>query len=81
MLHLYRNQSFDLDCKLMNWFLHKCDIGLRWVNKKDRLVAQENILKSNVNEHQKQHRRCSVKKGVPKNFANFTRKHLCRSLF
>ena len=29
------------------------------------------------------HRRCSVKKGVLKerNFAKFTRKHLCQSLF
>ena len=27
------------------------------------------------------HRRCSVKKGFLKNFAKFTRKHLCWSLF
>ena len=27
------------------------------------------------------HRRCSIKKGVLKNFANFTGKHLCWSLF
>ena len=27
------------------------------------------------------HRSCSVKKGVLKNFAKFTRKHLCQSLF
>ena len=27
------------------------------------------------------HLRCSIKKGVPKNFAKFTRKHLCLSLF
>ena len=27
------------------------------------------------------HRRCSVKKGVFKNFAKFTGKHLCQSLF
>ena len=26
-------------------------------------------------------RGCSVKKGVPKNFAKFTGKHLCQSLF
>ena len=26
-------------------------------------------------------RRCSVRKGVPRNFANFTRKQLCQSLF
>ena len=27
------------------------------------------------------HQRCSVKKGVLKNFAKFTRKHLCQRLF
>ena len=27
------------------------------------------------------HQRCSVKKGVLKNFAKFTGKHLCQSLF
>ena len=27
------------------------------------------------------HWRCSIKKGVPRNFAKFTRKHLCQSLF
>ena len=27
------------------------------------------------------HLRCSIKEGVPKKFAKFTRKHLCQSLF
>ena len=27
------------------------------------------------------HRRCSVRKGVPKNFAKSTRKHMCQSVF
>ena len=27
------------------------------------------------------HRRCSVKKGVLRNFAKFTGKHLCQNLF
>ena len=27
------------------------------------------------------HQRCSINKGVLENFANFTRKHLCQSLF
>ena len=33
------------------------------------------------NINRSSHRRCSLKKSVPKNFANFTGKHLCRSLF
>ena len=31
--------------------------------------------------HQKQPPRCSVKKGIPRNFAKFTGKHLCQRLF
>ena len=27
------------------------------------------------------HQRCSIKKGVPKNLAKFTEKHLCQSLY
>ena len=27
------------------------------------------------------HQRCSMKKGVPRNFTKFTGKHLCQSLF
>ena len=33
------------------------------------------------NAPNQKHRRCSVKKGVLKNFTNFTRKHQCWSLF
>ena len=29
MLHSYRNQSFDLHCKLNDWFLMKSNIGLK----------------------------------------------------
>ena len=32
-------------------------------------------------QHRSSHRRCSVKRDAPKNFAYFTGKHLCRSLF
>ena len=31
--------------------------------------------------HQHSHRRCSLKKGVLKNYTKFTGKHLCQSLF
>ena len=33
------------------------------------------------NQFRSSYRRCSVKKGFLKNFANFTEKHLCWSLF
>ena len=32
-------------------------------------------------QHRSSHRRCSVKKGVLRNFVKFTGKHLCQSLF
>ena len=31
--------------------------------------------------YKSRHQRCSVRKGVPRNFAKFTEKHLCQSLF
>ena len=33
------------------------------------------------NRYRSSHRRCSVRKGVLRNFAKFTRKNLCQSLF
>ena len=38
-------------------------------------VKEETFMKSNVNGSS--HQRCSVKKGVLKNFENFMGKHLC----
>ena len=32
-------------------------------------------------KHRSSHRRCSVRKGVLRNFAKFTGKHLCQSFF
>ena len=36
---------------------------------------------SQSGSYRSSHGRCSVKKGVPRNFAKFTGKHLCQSLF
>ena len=38
-------------------------------------------VKQGLRDHQKQPQKYSIKKGVLKNFAIFTGKHLCRSLF
>ena len=40
-----------------------------------------NITKVVASTFRSSHRRCSVKKGVPENFAKFTGRHLCQSLF
>ena len=35
MLHSYRNQSIDLPCRPIDWFLYDCNIDLIWVNRGD----------------------------------------------
>ena len=39
------------------------------------------VLDGNIDKDRNNHRRCSAKKSVLKNFAKFTGKHLCQSLF
>ena len=39
------------------------------------------VTKEDERASRSSHRRCSVKKGVLRSFAKFTRKHLCQSLF
>ena len=36
---------------------------------------------SNISDERSSHRRCSIRKGVLRNFAKFTEKDLCQSLF
>ena len=50
-----------------------CELGV----KKDDLRRLAKICKLRVHSH----RRCSGRKGILRNFAKFTRKHLCLSLF
>ena len=57
-------------CKLLRFFNHICKQILQ---NQRRRNSQVYVTSS--------HRRCSVKKGVLKNFANFKGKHLCWSLF
>ena len=47
------------------------------VLKKAQSLPEKNLSKQNRSNH----RRCSLRKGVLRNFAKFTRKHLCQSLF
>ena len=39
------------------------------------------ILMTNSISIEGSHRRCSVRKGAPRNLAKFTEKHLCQGLF
>ena len=44
MLHSYRNQSIDLHCKSIDWFLYECNIGQIWVIWTEELVQFKNLL-------------------------------------
>ena len=54
-------------------------------SKEDDYLSQLNSFHRNPQVHaptvKSSHRRCSVKKGVLRNFTKFTGKHLCQSLF
>ena len=46
-----------------------------------RIIKKTSTLMSKTSTSRSSHQRCSIKKGVLKNFAKFTEKHLCQSLF
>ena len=52
----------------------ECEIFVSCPNVKELLIHMDHSKRSS-------HRRCSVRKGVLKNFTKFTGKHLCQSLF
>ena len=39
------------------------------------------LIKSDFSTNRSSHRRCSLKKGAPRNFGKVTGKHLCQGLF
>ena len=80
----YRNQSIDLQNKSQDWFLY--DRDLRHERFKHRALSSIMLIKNGttikcLSISRSSHRRCSVDKGVLKNFAIFTGKHLSWSLF
>ena len=64
----YRNESIDLQSKSMDWFLYHRGLHHQRVNAK-------------LCNDRSSHQRCSVRKGVLRNFAKFIVKHFCLSLF
>ena len=67
------------------FIVHKtADNRLFWKSdalRRKRLFTQGKVFGVRLIITRSRHRRCSVKRGVLKNFANFTGKHLCWSLF
>ena len=66
--------SLSLFLSSQCFFLRLCHRPWRNIDERVQLIIECNIVVSS-------HRRCSVKKGASKNFANFPMKHLCWSLF
>ena len=65
----------------MTWKKKQSD--KRWKTSLIKLVFSK-IYKSNYHNsrsYRRSHRMCSIQKGVFKNFAKSTRKHLCQSLY
>ena len=58
------------------WFLRNFWENLHWV-----MIFFTVIFSKFCKKFRSSHQRCSIKKAVLKNFAIFTGKHLCRSLF
>ena len=61
---------------MISWLFNKANIA-RWV----RIVSSSNYFFQNHFLFRSSHQRCSMKKGVLRNFTKFTGKHLCQSLF
>ena len=58
--------------------------ALQVIKRSPLVTLQVTILKNfshGNRENRSSHQRCSVRKGALRNFAKFTRKHLCQSLF
>ena len=88
-LHSYRNQSIDLLCKSINWFLYEGNTGTNGLSWISVVAFEENTLKSSkLREtatrgvfYRSNRSVVSCEKGVLINFAKFTGKHLCQGLF
>ena len=71
--HESRNNSIN---SLSNTFFGQCFLRAYYIFCKNN-VGYSLLVPCVKSSHQ----RCSIKKGVPKNFVKFTGKHLCQSLF
>ena len=75
-------QIFFCGCRVLQLFCHNVDGAhdIKWSQKKLRLkLCWFQRLDSNFTRGN--HRKCSMKKGVLKNYAIFTGKHPCQSFF
>ena len=80
-----REQTYSVDvnyCRLLQFSPYVCS-KVRHLGTEDHPVRIEPAIFKifSTITYRNSHGRCSIKKGVLKNFAKFTGKHLCQSLF
>ena len=83
--------SSFMNCLTSSWYNweNRQEMNLNWIlscfqnleNNKDSISNSKDYKGLEYNWYRTSHRRCSIKKGVLKNFTKFTGKHLCQSLF
>ena len=83
--------SSFMNCLTSSWYNWENwqEMNLNWIlscfqnleNNKDSISNGKDYKGLEYNWYRTSHRRCSIKKGVLKNFTKFTGKHLCQSLF
>ena len=67
--------------KVADLLLHLRRLLLNFCGSKYLFAAEYGIYCWQSHRFRSSHQRCSVRKGVLRNFANFTRKHFCQGLF
>ena len=72
----YQNQQWQKHLVCCRTFLHS---NISWLRNK--VIAKLLKLPSKITCFRSSHERCSVGKGLLRNFTNFTGKHLCYSPF
>ena len=60
--------------------MSQTEVSVEWLFNEIKTYFKFVSLKSKVRIGRSSHRRCSVRKGVLRNFGKFTGKHLCQSL-
>ena len=75
----YRNQSIDLRSKSVDWFLHDNGLGHERVKSVNSLKSLWILIMKTIGRSQSSW--SVLWKSVQRNFAKFTGKHLCQSLF
>ena len=78
---LFLQNTYDCFCAFIYFKKKKRDKKSRTLRLFIELQTVTGFDQTDQSYEQRNHRKCSVKKGVLKNFVNLTGKHLCWSLF